>query len=69
MILATKTRFTKSLSQIKRRDGAIDRYWCVLDREQRGFQVLKIHATYPGAEVMAGAYALKLNSKFRRRAV
>ena len=57
-----KPRFTKELRSHARRDGTSDRYWVVLDREQKGFMVLKISASYPGAETLAGDYALKMNS-------
>ena len=61
---ATKQpRFAKVLRETHRRDGTCDRYWCVIDREQRGFTVLKASASYPGAELLAGAHALKLNVK------
>jgi hypothetical protein len=60
--MTNKPRFTKELRENARRDGTSDRYWVVLDREQKGFTVLKISASYPGAELVTGAYALKLNS-------
>jgi len=56
-------RFRKVMRERKLRDGSFDRFWCVLDREQRDFIVLRVCASYPGAELIAGAYALKLNVK------
>lgn len=61
-------RFIKVLREIKRRDGTCDCYWCVIDREQRGFTVLKASASYPGAELLAGVHALKLNVKEAKEA-
>lgn len=63
MATMKKPRFAKVLRESKRRDGTCDRYWCVIDREQRGFTVLKASASYPGAELLAGAHTLKLNVK------
>ena len=60
---STQLRFAKSLRESAGRNGSSDRYWCVLDREQRGFQVLRVHVDYPGAESLAEAYALKLNEE------
>jgi hypothetical protein len=60
-----KPRFSKVLRGYARRDGTCDRYWIVTDRDQRGFQVLKVSTFYPGAELVAGAYALKLNARDR----
>jgi hypothetical protein len=56
-------RFTKSLREHARRDGSTDRYWVVEDRKQRGFTVLKVNASYPGAEALATKYLLKLSAQ------
>lgn len=60
-------RFTKVLREYKRRNGECDRYWCVVDRNQHKFLALKVNASYPGAELLAGAYALKLNATVENR--
>lgn len=59
---AKRPRFIKSLRERHLQDGTTDRYWVVLDRDQR-FTVLKVSTAYPGAEPLAAKYASELNAK------
>lgn len=58
----SRPRFVKVLRERALSDGTYDRYWCVLDRKLRKFQVLKVHVTYARSEALATEYAAKLNS-------
>ena len=57
----TKHRFARVLREHKRADGSTDRYWVLLDRKRKDFQVLKISASYPGAESLVASYVTELN--------
>lgn len=57
----TKHRFSRILTEQHRRDGTTDHYWVMLDRKQKDFQVLKVSASYPGAESLVASYATELN--------
>lgn len=60
--MAVRPRFIKSLRERRRNDGTTDRYWVVIDRDQR-FTVLKVSVSYPGAEPLAMKYMSELNAK------
>ena len=62
----SRPRFSKTLREHARRDGTTDRYWVVEDLKHKRFKVLKVNASYTGAELLAGAYALKLNVKWEK---
>jgi len=64
MVTAVLLRFDTVLRERSRPDGETDRYWCVTDRKYRGFLVLKVNASYPGAEDVARNYASRLNAKW-----
>ena len=57
-------RFRVQSRERKRRGcSEYDRYYVILDRLWKGFEVARICANYPGAELIARAYCLKLNVK------
>ena len=62
-------RFTVAIrANPKYTSGACDRFHVVLDHETprsgtEGFQVLRVHTSYPGAEALTKSYAKKLNEE------
>lgn len=57
-----RDRFFVRMRERKLRDGLMDRFYCVLDRQQRNFLVFRVCAVYPDAEAVARDYAAQLNS-------
>lgn len=63
-----KPRFVVELREARAEGLTSNRYWCVLDKAARGFQVLRVSALdsssrfAPSAEVLAKRYAQQLNA-------
>ena len=57
----THPRFATTLRERRCKDGSYDRYWVVKDGKLRGFQVLRVNATYPDAETLAKVHRDELN--------
>lgn len=57
-----RDRFFVTMCERKLRGGLTDRFWCVLDRQQRNFLVFRVCAVYADAEAVARDYAARMNS-------
>lgn len=65
---SVKPRFVAELREVRAEGSTCNRYWCVLDTSERGFQVLRVSVLgsgrrfVPNAETLARRYAQQLNA-------